>query len=227
MATDTALAVATLAIRHILEHAIDAASGLNADVVSNRPDKLSAMGKPTVNVYLYQTQLNPFMRNDDLQPQVVVDKETGMAQTTRRWITPLNLHYLISFHGDDQLLEPQRLMAVSVAALHRMPVIEPGTLAAIAQANFPKTPAYQPSDYEPVQVQMITESLSDMLRLWTSLSAPYALSTFYELRTALVQSDPDRASVRTVTEIDVRAMLDPKLRDAPEVFIAKGEDTAD
>lgn len=206
MATDTAIATVTLALRQTIQSAINAAAELSADVVSENPDKLSNTGDAVINVYMLQGQMNPYLRNNDLEPQLSAHTEDGKRKVTRRWVTPLVLNYLISFYGDERALVPQRLMAVTVAALHRNPVVTPERLARIARSAFPDAPALPVSDFEDVEIEMSPQSVQDVHRIWTALRAPYALSTLYEARTALIQSDPDSQDLPVVEALDIRAV---------------------
>ena len=204
MATDTAIAAVTLALRQTIQSAVNAATGLSADVVSENPDKLSNTGDAVINVYMFQGQMNPYLRNNDLDPRVSARVEDGKRKVTRHWVTPLVLNYLISFYGDERALVPQRLMAVAIAALHRNPVITPERLARIAHSAFPDAPSLPASDFEDVEIEMCPQSVQDVHRIWTALRAPYALSTLYEARTALIQSDPESHDLPVVETLDVR-----------------------
>lgn len=215
MSTDTAIAAVTLAIRQELQTAINRTPDLEAEVISESPDKLSGGRDATVNVYLYQGQINPFLRNDDLEPEVIRNPKRGKPAIVRRWTTPLMLHYLISFYGDERMLIPQRLMALSVAALHRNPIITPKTLAAVAAAQFPEAPPLDTDDLEPVSIRMQTMSLDEVHRIWSAMRAPYALSTLYEVRTAIVESEPERSRADLVEEVDIDVENKRKPPDVP------------
>ena len=205
MATETAMAAITLAIRQAVQTALDASPDLSGEVVSAHPDKIDRTGDARINVFLVRGEINPFLRNEDLVPQVERGTKSGAATLTRRWISPLVLHYLISCYGDESVLVPQRLLAVALAALHRHPAFSPKTLSAISGAAYPGAPAAPESDFEPVEIHQTSQTLDDMHKLWSALKAPYALSALFEARTALIQSDPMSSDAYLVETLSVDA----------------------
>jgi Pvc16 N-terminal domain len=206
---DLAIAAITQAIRQRLQAALNRAGDLGGEVRTERPDKMTDTGAPVVNLYLYQLNLNPFMRNNDIEPEVRRGPVSGTgvypvaAEQVRVWRVPLKLLYLLSFYGDERTLVPQRLLAVCVAAMHRWPVIDAKAVAAAAASLGETPPPDPPEDYENVNVIFSNMSLDDIHRLWTSFKGNYALSVCYLAETAIVSARPQTSPVDLVLDIDL------------------------
>lgn len=203
MSSETAIASITLALMQGLQQAIDAVQDLSADVVSEYPDKVSNTGRNTVNVYMFQAQVNAYLRNNDLKPEVIPDPGNGPAQLIYRSTMPLVLHYALSYHGDHTALVPQRLLSVCVAALNQKPLIEAKALTAIAHNEYPNAVSHPIQDWEDVKIEVLPSSLEESYRLWSALRAPYALSTMLEARSSLVQGTPMERDAYLVRDIDI------------------------
>src|SRR5262249_12944870 len=113
------LAVAT--VTATLSQLIQAAVGTDvpgATVTRMRPESV-ATGTPstTVNLYLYQVTTNTAWRNAD------VPTRRPNGQLMQYPQVALELHYLLSFYGDEEQLEPQRLLGSAVRTLHARPVL--------------------------------------------------------------------------------------------------------
>ena len=93
----------------------------NARTVSiGRPDEQPGNNPPPqVNIFLYQVVPNAHWRNHDLP---VRDPRGQLSQNPR---AAIDLHYLITFFGDEATLEPQRLMGSVVHLLNDEPVLTP------------------------------------------------------------------------------------------------------
>src|SRR5574337_2008951 len=96
-----ATVTATLVVEVLQAAATAAVPG--ASVTMSRPDSAGG-GAPSarVNLYLYQVTPNAAWRNADLPTR---GSEGQLAQRPR---VSLDLHYLLTFYGDEGQLEPQR-----------------------------------------------------------------------------------------------------------------------
>lgn len=218
MDPDLAIASITLAIRQRLQAALNRAGSLGGEVRTERPDKLSDTGAPIVNLYLYQLNLNPFMRNNDIDPVIVrtPDKSGGYkipATSIQTYRVPLKLRYMLSFFGDERTLVPQRLLAVCVAALNRLPQIDARAVTAAANLVAGKTaptPSPEPiPDFDDVNLSFADLTLDDTYRLWSAFKATYALSVGYLADTAIVYSEPEPTEVSLVEELELATRLLP------------------
>src|SRR6202035_3433386 len=87
----------------------------NAWVSSVTPDQTARLANPGVNIFLYQVTPNAAFRNADL-PTRAAD-----GALLRKPQAALDLHYLLTFYGDESALEPQRLLGAVTLALHSNP----------------------------------------------------------------------------------------------------------
>src|SRR5262249_17298547 len=117
MSSYLAIATVTAALQQTLQQAVGNAVP-NAKVGFSRPD--SAGGgteSPLVNVFLYQVTPNAAYRNVDLPTRrpdgTLVDRPQAA----------LDLHYLFTFHGNENQLEPQRLLGAVTSVLNQQPVL--------------------------------------------------------------------------------------------------------
>lgn len=153
----------------------------------------------TINIMMYQALISPTLRNNDLIKHTVPDsKRTGKQY--QFIAVPLCLHYLLSFYGNEEKLEPQRLMAASVGVLHLEPKLTPeylnDLLNKMKERDANSIPAQnQPIDkseteippYEnPVIFSWSNISSDDNFKLWQALQTPYALSATFEASTAII-----------------------------------------
>ena len=91
-----------------------------ADVTIARPHAATDGANPespTVNLYLYQVTQNSAWRNADLPTR------TGDGELRQRPQAALDLHYLLTFYGNETELEPQRLLGSAVRTLHAQPIL--------------------------------------------------------------------------------------------------------
>ena len=113
MSNPLAVATVTACLQRSLQEAILTApigAVAGATVKNGKPPAPgSAPTSPTVYLFLYQTTPNPHQRNTDLPTR---DATGALRQRPR---TALDLHYLLSFWGDESTLEPQRMLGVAEA----------------------------------------------------------------------------------------------------------------
>ncbi|MBI1407409.1 MAG: DUF4255 domain-containing protein [Caulobacter sp.] len=214
MTPDLAIASITMAIRQRLQAALNNADPPGGEVRTERPDKLTDSGAPLVNLYLHQLNLNPFMRNNDLQPVVVRTPVKGggykvAATQVQTYRVPLKLHYLLSFYGDERSLVPQRLLSTCVAALHRSPIVDGRSVSAAAAALATGLDTTPEPDFETVGLTFSDMTSEESFRLWSTFKATYALSVGYVADTAIVYSAPTPSDVDLVETVDLRVKTPP------------------
>jgi hypothetical protein len=135
-----------------------------------------------VNVFLYAVTPNASLRNVD-----VGTRRTG-GQLLQRPLAALDLHYLLTFYGDQSKLEPQLLLGRVVAALHAEPALTRARIRTVIE----DTAALAASDLgDTVQAVRFTPeplSLEDLSKVWSVLlQQPYALSAGYTASAVLVE----------------------------------------
>jgi Pvc16 N-terminal domain len=201
------LAVATVtAALHRLLQASAGADVPGATVTTERPEtSTNGSGAPTVNVYLYQVVPNAALRNNDLPTR------TSGGDLVRRPVAALDLHYLFTFTGAEDELEPQRLLGSVVRTLHAQPLLTSQLIAAVktaATANPPVHPSLALTDLGD-QVERVTFSplpmnLEELSKLWSVFfQTPYALSIAYRASVVLIEPDLDTIAPLPVLDRDI------------------------
>ncbi|WP_369255294.1 DUF4255 domain-containing protein [Geodermatophilus amargosae] len=184
MANHLALATVTAALRLRLTSVISPLIP-DVDVVARRPDAADDKASSQVTVFLYRVMPNAALRNSDL-PTRGAD---GAAR--RRPRIALDLHYLLSFAGDEDRLVPQRMLASSMASLHSAPGLSRTELATAAEEGDPWLHGSDiASEPESVLFTLGDLSLDDLSKVWSVfLQTPYRLSVGYEASVVLIEAD--------------------------------------
>src|SRR5262245_41877221 len=187
MSNFLAIATVTATLSQVLQTAVGA-DVPGATVSTMRPDSTGS-GIPTsgVNLYLYQVTPCASLRNADL-PTRRYD-----GQLVQRPQAALDLHYLLTFYGDEAQLEPQRLLGSVVRTLHARPVL--------TRQQIQQTLAVEPfstllagsnlaTGVELVKFSPLPLSLEDLSKLWSVFfQTTYTLSVVYQGSVVLIESD--------------------------------------
>jgi hypothetical protein len=184
VSTYLAIATVTAALQQVLQGPVKAAVN-HATVGFNRPDAAGATTtSPVVNVYLYQVTPNTAYRNADL-PTRRSDGTLG-----QRAQAALDLHYLLTFHGDDTQLEPQRLLGAVAVALQAQPLLTTKNIQdAATQFTFLAGSGLE-NQVERVKFTPTALSLEEFSKLWSVFfQVEYALSAAYQASVVLLQAD--------------------------------------
>jgi hypothetical protein len=188
MSNFLAIATVTEALKQILDATVGRdVPGANATAV--RPKESGDKG---VNIYLYQVSPNSSWRNEDLPTR---RDDSTLAQRPR---AALDLHYLLTFYGEEAHLEPQRLLGSVVTTLHARPVL---TRQRIRDAiNNAENGFLNGSDLaeeiELVKFTPIPLSLEELYNLWSGFfQTSYSLSVSYQASVVFVEGTeiPQRA----------------------------------
>lgn len=172
MSNARAVAAVTASLRALLTPAAAIVPG--AQVTHLRPDAIAQNQQARgINVYLYMVRPNPH----HLTEQLPARRADGSLH--HRVVQVLDLHYLLSFYGNDAQLEPHLLLGAASVALREQPVITPSV---VNDAKASNPGALADSDLgaqrPPVQIAQQSLSLEEMSRLWTTLiQTRYLLST--------------------------------------------------
>jgi hypothetical protein len=195
-----AIATVTAALSRALSAAV-ATDVPGATVTTLRPDD-STNGTPQtgVNVYLYQVTPNAAWRNNDLPTR----REDG--RLVRRPQAALDLLYLLSFHGDEVRLEPQRLLGSVVRTLHARPVL---TRSMIRDTIGDASNAFLANSdlaegLESIKFTPSTLSLEELSKLWSVFfQVPYTLSVAYQASVVLIEPEATPQETLPVRERNV------------------------
>ena len=164
MSNGLALAAATRGLCAKISEALADAGGLGlgARVSALRPNLLAATDT-AVNAYLFQTTPNVALRNHDLPTR----REGG--ELVQRPLLALDLHFLLTFTGDEAELVPQRLMGVVLPALYARPELSASELTQLVQANSPSylDQADLAQQIERVRFSLGAMNLEELSKLWS------------------------------------------------------------
>ncbi|WP_199439391.1 DUF4255 domain-containing protein [Umezawaea beigongshangensis] len=179
MSNFLAVATVTEALRAVVGRAV-ADVQLGTNVVTGKPPSDPPQQDPTVTIFLYQVVPNAALRNRDAVtrgPDGTVLKTPQLA---------LDLHYLISFYGNETELVPQRLLGATTRTLHEEPTLSRADVEAAAarQHLLGSDLAASP---QAVRFTPLSLDLDDLSKLWsTMVQTPYALSVVYQATAVLL-----------------------------------------
>jgi hypothetical protein len=180
MSDELAIANVTSALKAVLSDAVG-----GADVTHTRPGA-SGNGGQSVNVFLYGVTPNASLRNEH------VPTRRADGSVVQRPQTALDLHYLLSFYGDESLLEPQQLLGRSVRALQSTPTI------GLPDSGSSTSP-------ELVRLTPGALSLEELSKLWSVFfQTPYALSVAYEASVVLIEGTETPTAALPVRRRELR-----------------------
>jgi hypothetical protein len=213
MSNALAVATVTATLARILDEAL-AAQGdggvSNVHTTTLRPDMLAAGGGTArgVNIFLYEVTANGAWRDADLPSR------RGDGTLVTRPQQALDLHYLLTFSGDEKELEPQRLLGVTVGTLAAQPVLSRELIRhAITHVEAAEYLSFSDlaEQIDVVRLTMSSLSLEEMSKLWsTFFQASYRLSVPYQATVVLVDNgDTPQAALpvlsRNLDAADFRA----------------------
>lgn len=214
MSNFLAIATVTAVIKNILENKLSGAVSGTLKVTTVRPDKLASNGSEKgVNLYLYMVTPNAALRNADLP------NRNSEGRLVQRPQVALDLHYLLTFYGDDEALEPQRLLGSLVRTFHTRPIL---TREMIERAITKYSNSSDPSLYlsfsfvqssnlcdalETVKITPATLSLEEVSKLWSVFfQTPYRLSVAYVASVVLIESEDVSQSFLPVRDRNLYVM---------------------
>jgi hypothetical protein len=223
MSNHLAAATVTATLRKTLQRALDTASpGISSAVVSTlRPSPTMTGSQPGVNVFLYQVTPSASLRNSDLPTR------RGDGTALQRPQSALDLHYLISFSGDDAKLEPQLLLGIVTRALHSQPVITREMIQImLADPNFSFL-AESDLEHAPdlVRLTPVPLSLEELSKLWSVVfQLPYVLSQVY--RASVVRIEGMEAPQPALPVASTAVVVDGSMGPVLEAFFSQATSAA-
>jgi hypothetical protein len=183
MANHLAVATVTEALRQRITQAVDAAVP-GTQVVTKRPDSAGVPPESQVAVFLYRVTPNAALRNDDLPTR----GSDGVLR--RRPRAAIDLHYLLSFSGDESALVPQRLLGSTLAALHARATLSRDEIRLAISVETWLQSSNLADEVEQVKFTMATISLDELSKIWSVFfQTPYMLSVAYEANVVLLEEE--------------------------------------
>ncbi|HEV7858537.1 MAG TPA: DUF4255 domain-containing protein [Pyrinomonadaceae bacterium] len=182
MSNSLAIAAVTATLRQLLDKGIN--SIINGVFVTTQPPDVADSKTNLVNIFLYQTMINPAWRNQDM-PRQTKPNETGLPPL------PLNLYYLITaYSNSDDSPEPfsHRILGQAMSILHDNPVLSSEEIKAALPPNDLKLyDLYDQIEHVRITPQPLT--LDEMSKLWTMFQTKYRISTAYQVSVVLIESN--------------------------------------
>lgn len=206
-----AIASVTAVLRQLIQSAVSAHEADEVSNVSVTSVSPGGQGLPTtgVNVYLLQVTPNAAARASDAPTR----RSDGTLVHRPR--VAFDLHYLLSFHGVEDTLEPQRLLGITTAFLNAQPLLSRGVVTDCLQLVLSGGPAYSflaGSDLvdQPERVRLTMEELSleSLSKVWSVFfQTRHVLSVMYCVGPVFIEVDeaPTIARPVQVRNIYVRA----------------------
>ena len=190
----------------LINHDVMGIVNSNVQVTALPPDRIET-GPNTeqtgLNLFLYQTRLNPGWRNEG---QLAFD---GQGQRINNPPLALDLHYFLTAYGAEEL-HAEILMGYGMQLLHETPVLTRDAIRLSLSAPPVVAPAGLPPALRALatsalaeqveQIKISPESLGaeEMSRLWTAFQAKYRLTAGYKVTVVLIQREKSTRSALPV-----------------------------
>lgn len=189
MSTALAIAAVSQTLLKVLQRDVPGLGKLSA----LPPDRARDDGDrgAQLNLFLYQTALNPAWRNMDV-PRQVRPGEVGHPPLA------LNLYYLLTAYGRKEAenggdhrddVDAHRVLGQAMRALHDHPVLGRDEIAQVAPADGGPVDSELGRQFERIRVVPHPLSLEDVSKLWSAFQTQYRLSVAYEASVVLIDSD--------------------------------------
>lgn len=174
--------------------------------LSNAPDVRIARPLPDPNfvgahLFLYRVAPNGFLRNEDLPTR------NGDGRLVTRPSYAADLEYVLSFYGNDQSFEPQRLLGRVVTALHAEPVLTAERIRTAIKSTSVLRASTLDRDLQPVRLVPLAIDLEDLSRMWSVFyQTPYNLALAYAASVVILDAEIAPAPAAPVSRISAAAV---------------------
>lgn len=203
MSNHLAIATVTAALRMQLENSLSADfTDISVSVNHTRP-VVSSNGEtstPSVNIFLFQVSTNGARSNEELPVR------DSRGRLVARPSVALDLHYLLTFLGDETQLVPQRILGSVARTLESRPVLTRELVDVVK--NEPTFSYLEQSDLdqaiETVKFTPEPLSLEEMSKLWSVFfETPYALSVAYRASVVMIETSEAGGRALPVAERNI------------------------
>jgi hypothetical protein len=206
MSNFLAIATVTAALRRTLEDGLKKDHFDEATVTTVRPNGANS-GIPSTgtNLYLYMVTPNAALRNSDMP------NYNSEGRLIQRPQVALDLHYLLTFYGDEKELKPQRLLGNAMRTLDTRPILTRQMIRSTIIDDVRYSTFLQTSNLaealETVKFTPATLSIDELYKLWSVFfQTPYQLSVAYIGTVVLIESDETPQSTLPVRERSLYVM---------------------
>jgi hypothetical protein len=197
----SALTIATITsvLKDLLDNRL-AQQGVAGDigdvkVTALPPDRIAVGTEERTQLNLFMYRLTPHsswrrLAGDD-----------GKANGSRRLPLALDLHYLLTAYGEEDL-HAEILLGYAVQLLHETPVLTPesiravmssasqnGSRGALSTARTALAASTLVDQIEEISIRPEFLSMEDTTKLWSALQAHYRPSAVYEVSAVLIDAD--------------------------------------
>jgi hypothetical protein len=177
MSNYLAAAAVTAALKQLIQEAVSTIPDINADVVLGRPEQKEPDSTPIIHLYLYMIRPNPGLSNCDLPIR------NGEGDLVQKPQAVLDLYYVISFHGQEKELAPQRLMGKTICALLARPLLTREMIQQVINSDQYPYLAGSDLDQQMESIKLMPYYLNneDFSKLWSVfLQVPHRLFLTYQ-----------------------------------------------
>jgi|KBSMisStaDraftv2_1062788.scaffolds.fasta_scaffold290391_1 hypothetical protein len=230
MSNSLSIATVTACIRKILENSFisttDEDELQSPKVTTLPPDDpgVPQTGQRGANIFLFQVTPNAHWRNTDLPTR---SSDANLMAKPR---LALDLHYLVTFYGDETALEAQRLLGIASRTLHEQPVLSRNlieeTIAAppdglegiITRSNL--------NDAEElVRITPTPMTIDELTRIWSVLAfqTKFRLSLIYQASVVLIERE---VAVREALPVKIRNVYVDPINPAVVTLVTSEPDPA-
>lgn len=186
MSNALAIATVTETLLRVLSDSLSGSGVTGAKVTATRPDDRTNLPISTggVNIFLYQVSPNAALRNADLPTR----KRDGTP--VHRPQVALDLHYLLTFYGEDLSLDQQRLLGCVVRQLHAHPALHNTDIVSAQNKVAFLAGSNLSTQVELIKFTPVNFSLEELSKLWSVfLKTDYVLSVAYRASVVLIETD--------------------------------------
>lgn len=197
MSTSLAIAATTQTLRMLLnrgltEDSLVIATNPLVNLTTLPPDRARASGSggPQLNLYLYQTTIDPAWRNTN------PNGKDGLPPLG------LNLHYLVTAYGDDGFeVQDQQVFGSAMRTLNDYPLLDRSQIAVLGGTNGIGAKSELHLQLERVRLSLLPMSLEELSKLWMTFQTPYRISIAFEASVVLIDGRRTLPSALPVTSI--------------------------
>lgn len=178
MSASTAIGDITRSLADLLTNEQDPRDSFGVSLKSPADEEIDE-NRPTVNLFLFRIEENPFAKNRSWQPA----GDDALQKTP----LSLNLFYVLTAYAKQQE-DGHRVLGEAMRIFYDHAIIEPTLLGEPLQHTA-----------DPLKLDLCAFNLEDLTRVWNAFNKQYRLSVCYQVRIVFIDSAVDRKVVR-VTE---------------------------
>ncbi|MEM6611647.1 MAG: DUF4255 domain-containing protein [Cyanobacteria bacterium P01_C01_bin.72] len=185
MSNYLAIATVTATLQRVLQHSIQL-DVEGASVSTVKPENMGGVAETGVNLYLYHIKRNSAWGKAD------VPGRQRRGDIVKRNQIAIDLFYVITFAGNDNELEPQRLMGSTLKILEDCSAITPQIIReTIADPAFAYlTDSDLANQVEVIRTEFLSISTDELSKIWSVFfQTSYALSVVYKVTAVILEGE--------------------------------------